>query len=188
MEKKRIGNLIVETLNGNKISESKLYCEYRKKINLFLAKKYGYNIDHPDDVSEILIRIFNILNKYNQSKSTFDTWVYNIAKNYMIDKHRKCKPIYVTFVHGDNNKIRNNNDMYEPSSYLMTPYEDLEINDSINHLSNVLTKDEFSILRLKYCEGYSYSEIGKKFSCSESQISNKVSWIKKKIKRKNGDL
>ncbi|MDR2446801.1 MAG: sigma-70 family RNA polymerase sigma factor [Treponema sp.] len=46
------------------------------------------NLEHHDVVSDILLKIFNKLHKYNQLYS-LSTWVYNIAKNHVLDLYRK---------------------------------------------------------------------------------------------------
>lgn len=204
MSKITIGKLIVETLNGNSSAESELYLIYRKKLDSFLLNKYGDRNDHSDDVSEILIKIFENLKKYDETKSKFDTWVFMIAKNYMIDKSRKMKPIYVSFSSNTFNcddtisstYSRNNQDngtftttnkgtlnMLEPESYLSSPYEILETSDSLNYISTTIGIENFLMLTMKYNDGYSYNEIAQEFSSNESKISNKVNYSKSKIKK-----
>lgn len=193
MSKITIGKLIAETLNGSNSAQSELYRLYKKKIDLFLSNKYGNKDDHADDVSEILIKIFESLNKYDSEKSKFDTWVYMIAKNYMIDKSRKMKPLYVSFtsntfnidnmVNGTTTTNTSSLDMLEPPSYLSSPHDTLETNDSLDFISNKIGIDEFSMLSMKFKEGYSYDEIAKEFNSDESKISNKVNYTRSKIKK-----
>ena len=203
MSKITIGNLIVETLNGNNSAQSELYIIYKKKIGSFLLNKYGNRNDHADDVSDILIKIFENLKKFDETKSQFDTWVYMIAKNYMIDKSRKMKPLYVSFssntfnsddifgscissnVYNGTNTVYNaaSFNMVEPASYLSSPHDTLETSDSLNFISNNIGIENFSMLMMKYNDGYSYDEIAQEFKSDESKISNKVNYSKSKIKK-----
>jgi RNA polymerase sigma-70 factor (ECF subfamily) len=48
------------------------------------------NAEQNDIVSDILLKTFNNLHKYNQIYS-LSTWVYNIAKNHALDLYRKNK-------------------------------------------------------------------------------------------------
>jgi DNA-directed RNA polymerase specialized sigma24 family protein len=41
---------------------------------------------------------------------------------------------------------------------------------------------------MKYLQGYDYNEIGKEFNVSSSTVSNKVNYIKTKLKKQNADL
>lgn len=203
MGKITVGKLIQGTLNGNKSAHAELYGIYKKKIDLFLINKYGSNIDHADDVSEILIKVFENLKKYDENKSKFDTWVYMIAKNYMIDKSRKKKPLYVSFTSNTFNTDDLNNsytansgtanfsltssnctlDMFEPASSYSSPHDTLETNDSLDFISNKIGIENFSMLTMKFKEGYSYDEIAKEFNSDESKISNKVNYTRSKIKK-----
>jgi RNA polymerase sigma factor (sigma-70 family) len=200
MSKITIGKLIEQTINGNSSAQSELYRMYKKKIDLFLLNKYGSRNDHADDVSEILIKVFENLKKYDNTKSKFDTWVYMVAKNYMIDKSRKKKPVYVSFTSNTLNSDEMYNgttttnigfittntctmDMIEPASYLSSPHDTLETNDSLDFISNKIGIDEFSMLTMKFKDGYSYDEIAKEFNSDESKISNKVNYTRSKIKK-----
>lgn len=194
MSKLTIEKLIVETLNGNNSAQTELYRLYKKKIDLFIVNKYGNGNDRADDVSEILIKIFENLNKYDSNKSKFDTWVYMIAKNYMIDKSRKMKPLYVSFTSNTFNSDDISDvtsgtyncsslNLIEPVSYGLSPHDSLETSDSLNFISNKIGIENFSMLTMKYKDGYSYDEIAKEFKSDESKISNKVNYSKSKIKK-----
>ena len=188
MKKTTIEKTIVEILNGNIQAQIELYNTYRKKIKLFLINKYGSRNDHADDISEILMKIFENLKKYDISKSSFDTWVNMIAKNYMIDKSRKKTPIYVSFTSNTmfSDDIDDNADtltMVEPASYLSSPLDILQTTDSLKFISNQIGAENFSVLTMKYKDGYSYDEIAKEFSSDENKISNRVNYNKSKIKK-----
>ncbi|GAF95084.1 unnamed protein product, partial [marine sediment metagenome] len=176
-----IQKLIVETLNGDDRAYEKIYNIYKEKVSKFLYKKYSYNSEHDDDVSEILFKVFQKLKDYDSTKSKFDTWVIMIAKNYMIDKSRKHTPIYVSFTSNtftaDNIAFTTNStptfNMVEPPSYLNSPHDTLETSDSLDFISNKISVNDFSMLTMN-SEGYSYNEIAKEFNSNESKISNKL--------------
>ncbi len=187
-----IQKLIVETLDGNDGAYEKIYNIYKERISNFLYKKYIYNTEHDDDVSEILIKIFENLNKFDESKSKFDTWVIMIAKNYMIDKSRKHTPIYVSFTsntftsdniaYGSTPTTSNSFNMVEPISYSSSPHDTLENRDSLNFISNNISINDFTMLTMN-SEGYSYNEIAQEFNSDESKISNKLNYTRSKIKK-----
>jgi len=187
-----IQKLIVGTQNGSNRSYEKLYEIYKEKIGKFLFKKYPYNSEHDDDVSEILFKVFEKIKTYDATKSKFDTWVIMIAKNYMIDKSRKHTPIYVSFT---SNTFTSDNIAYsstptmstsfkmiEPASLSSSPHDTLETNDSLNFISNKISINDFSMLTMN-SEGYSYNEIAKEFNSNESKISNKINYTRSKIKK-----
>lgn len=178
-----IEELIEKTIKGNKRAESELYIIYRNKLKIFLINKYGYNDDHFDDVSEILMKILGRLKSYDPLKSKFDTWVYTIAKNYMIDKSKKVKPQHLSFTSNTTIFDGSNENYFEPTSHNSTPLEILETNDFISHISKNITTNDYSMLTMKYVDGYSHSEIAKQFNSSENKICNRINYTKNKIKK-----
>ena len=65
---------------------------------------------------------------------------------------------------------------------------DFENCSSINFISNQLTPQDFTLLDMKYVQGYSYDEIGSEFNVTSSTISNKVNYIKTKLKKNNPEI
>jgi RNA polymerase sigma factor (sigma-70 family) len=62
---------------------------YYPRLLIYIKSfKKTSNLEHHDAVSDILLKIFNNLHKYNQLYS-LSTWVYNIAKNHVLDLYRK---------------------------------------------------------------------------------------------------
>ena len=153
-------------------------------------KKYSYNTDHDDDVSDIMFKVFQKLNDYDPAKSKFDTWVIMIGKNYMIDKSRKYTPLYVAFTSNtfttdsiaySSTPRMSSFNMIEPASLSSSPHDTLETSDSLDFISNKISVNDFSMLTMN-SEGYSYNEIAKEFGSDESKISNKLNYTRSKIK------
>ena len=61
--------------------------------------------------------------------------------------------------------------------------DSLESKDSIKSLTSTIGSSDMSMLRMKYSSGYNYEEIGKEMNMDKTQVSNRVNYIKKKIKK-----
>ena len=193
-------SLIQNILDGDGRSEEKLYKKYKKIVEDYLKSKYPDNKNLEDDVSEILIKIFTSLPSYNLEKSKFKSWVFTIAKNHMIDKSRVFDVLRGTITldglsdpttisnGGDitvsNSSVTNwspdENNFFYTSSYT-TEFENC---DAVSHISNQIESCDFAFLNMKYSEGYNYNEIGVEFNMTSNTISNRVNYIKSKIKDK----
>jgi RNA polymerase sigma-70 factor (ECF subfamily) len=183
--------LIQNILNGNQIAEKTLYDKYKKRITNFIKTKYSNCCDVEDDVSEIMIRVFINLKSFDCSKSKFSSWVFSIAKNYMIDKWRcNANTLYLENVLSYVTSINySHTGALEPSgNSIISDSNNLENLSSISYISTQLSPQDFTLLDMKYVQGYDYNEIAKEFNLTSTTISNRVNYVKSKLKKNNVDL
>ena len=184
--------LITKVINGCRKSEELLYNKYRKIITNFIIRSYPNDHDVEDDASDVLMKIIENLRSYDPNSAQFNTWVLCIAKNHMIDKFKKIKPIYTTFNYYEdqNTTIQNNSNncivwstipVYELTNYCSTT--DFEIKDSLSYISSQMENGDYHMLKMKYSDGYNYNEISKEFNITSSTVSNKVNYVKSKMKK-----
>jgi RNA polymerase sigma-70 factor (ECF subfamily) len=175
---------------GNRDAEKKLFDYTKSKIKEFLENKYPSDTNE-DDTSDIVIKIFEKINKYDDKKSKYSTWITNVAKNHMIDKSRLYSN-KVMFVSTSNTVTLDSLDIScshtgDNKTYTFTAdgsqYTNFENKDSINSITTTIGSTDMSMLRMKYSSGYNYEEIGKEMNMDKTQVSNRVSYIKKKIKK-----
>jgi RNA polymerase sigma factor (sigma-70 family) len=196
IEQEDIG-LIQNILDGDKRAEEKLYERYKKIVEDFLKKKYPNEKNLDDDVSEILIKVFLTLPVFDNQKSKFKSWVFTIAKNHMIDKSRTfdvlCGTInldgnedFITISNSDGYITTSDSTNWNPDAnnvfYTSSYATDFEICDAVNQISNSIESCDFTFLDMKYSQGYNYNEIGVEFNTTSNTISNRVNYIKGKIK------
>jgi RNA polymerase sigma factor (sigma-70 family) len=186
-------NLIQNILTGDTEAETVLYEKYRVILTNYLLKKYPCNYDIEDDVSEILIKIFLNLSTYDSDISKFKTWAFAIANNHMIDKSRSTYYINSTGTTHIGDNLTFINDTYTsdcttingdvPCSFTTSNATlQLEQNSSVNFVSDQIESCDFQFLNMHYTMGYSYCEIGTEFNLSSNTISNRVNYIKGKLK------
>jgi RNA polymerase sigma factor (sigma-70 family) len=65
---------------------------------------------------------------------------------------------------------------------------EFENNSSISYISTQISPQDFTLLDMKYVQGYDYCEIGKEFNVTSSTISNRVNYIKTKLKKNNPEI
>ena len=165
--------LINGVINLDKKSEVIFYEEYKCRIRAFILNKYFDYDDVEDDVSEILAKLFKNMSKYDANVGSFDSWVFSIVKNYMIDKFRRIKK--------GGYEISLSDITIQPSaiSYLV----DYETENYLNYYTDSLSLVDSTLLNMKYVQGFTYEEIGQEFNWSSSTASNKVNHIKSKLKK-----
>lgn len=197
MKKVKDTALIQDIKRGDKKAERKLYDKYKKKLTDFLTIRYPKTVDKEDDVSEILIKIFEKIPTYDETKSNFGTWVISIAKNHMIDKARKNEnnPIHATLDSLDgtlcfynttndvNTNLSVNTSFTTTTSFFSPPNEDLENRETLSFISNKIGLKDFHLLNMKYNEGYDYKEMEKEMGVSSSTLSNRINYVKGRLKK-----
>lgn len=173
------------------MAEKTLYDKYKKRVINFIKTKYSNYCDIEDDVSEIMIRVFMNLKSFDCDKSKFSSWVFSVAKNYMIDKWRcSCNATYTVNVNTNTTSIDSvcNSSMFEFDNNTFSVNSCFENSNSICYISTQLSPQDYTLLDMKYVQGYDYNEIGKEFNVTSTTISNRVNYIKTKIKKNNTEL
>lgn len=146
------------------------------------------------------------LETFDVKKSKFRSWVFSVAKNHMIDKWRS-NAITLTggnasctySVSADTADISSSG--FITSNNTAMPIDagntftsnccaglEFENCSSINYISTQLSATDFTLLDMKYVQGYDYNEIGKEFNLTSSTISNRVNYIKTKLKKNNPEI
>ena len=151
-----------------------LYDKYKKGLTKYIKDVYNPKDNVEDIVSDILIKVFLNLNKYNINKSDFKTWVFNIMKNHMVDLWRKKNPdiiyddIHNESVYLNSTIINHENDYMDCAKSMM--------------IENNINKSDFFLLEMKYIYGFSYLDMSYYSDMSASKLANKINYIKSKIK------
>ena len=68
-----------------------LYRDYHDKIYSYVFHRLNSKEAAEDLVSEIFIKIMNKLDTFDESKAGYSTWIYQIAKNHIVDYYRGIK-------------------------------------------------------------------------------------------------
>jgi RNA polymerase sigma-70 factor, ECF subfamily len=167
--------LIKAAQKGNSSYQNILYDKYKKILTKYIKEVYNINKDVEDIVSDILVKIFVNLEKFDYNKSDFNTWVFNIAKNHIIDLWRKNK-IDVVY---DSNLY--NEDCLNVSMFIDFSESSEDHFDFIT--KNIkITKKDMNLLEMKYVYGFSYEDMSCYSEMSASTIANRVNYVKSKIK------
>ncbi len=83
--------IIQNCQNGDLEQFSKLYDKYIKKIYNFIYFKTHHQETAEDLTSTTFLKALENINKYNPKKGSFTSWIYQIARNNVIDFYRSQK-------------------------------------------------------------------------------------------------
>ena len=187
---KKDTKLIQGIKKGNKVAEKQLYEKYKKDLEKYLTIKYPNNNDQEDDISEILIKIFENVDQYDKKRGKVITWIHNVAKNHMIDKSRKLlnNPIQASYdTTMDGMCLYSKCSSYNPTitniGTSVQPDQSFEDRDTLSFISTRIGIKDFHLLSMKFGEGYEYKEMEDEMKVSSSTLSNRVNYVRSKLKK-----
>jgi len=78
------------------VSFETLYSDYIKRMITFVSAFWGLREDEIEDLAhDILVHAWFKKNRYDGSRP-LNTWIYALARNYIIDYMRSRKPVLVS--------------------------------------------------------------------------------------------
>jgi RNA polymerase sigma-70 factor (ECF subfamily) len=111
-------------------------------------------------VNDVFMKVYQTINKFDESKASFKTWVYNIATYAAIDHLRKkklaTKSMFDSFENNDGEVIAIDfeDSQADPLEQMITNESQEEIAEGIR----TLPKQQAEMLK-QYAVGFSYEEI-----------------------------
>ncbi len=144
-----IDALVAEASAGNEQAYARLYSEYFPKISRFVAYRVSHKETAEDLVAEIFIKAWETLQGSNEI-SSFNAWIFTIARNKVIDHYRTKKEF---------------TDLFELENLI--EYEDgiveaidLDIaSKKFLQAAEYLAPDQQQVVRLKFLEDLNNEEI-----------------------------
>jgi RNA polymerase sigma-70 factor (ECF subfamily) len=130
--------------------------------------------EHDDHVSDILIKVFQNMERYNPSYA-LSTWVYRIAENHFNDILRKTKRDSALSI-DDLVTVRD--------SPFISEAADRDLVERCQNAINLLKDDDKKIAFLKFFEAMSSSEIGHILGIPPGTIRWRISLIRNYITEK----
>ncbi len=127
---------------------------YSDHLFRFIVK----NLRHEEDARDIVQTAFEKLwrNRETVENDKARSFLFTVGYNQMIDHIRKHKRIHLKDDFSDDNRTQD--------------IQDNSIKKTLIQALNRLNETQKSLVMLKDYEGYSYEEIGKIMSLSESQV------------------
>ena len=199
--------LIQNILNGNHQAEEIFFKKYQKTINDYIRSNFPKQ--KPEDIddytSEILIKVFESLKMIDPEKGSVKTWILVIARHFITDVYRKSSVSFTSTFNNSGISISNNdaqnlrfngestawavdNEVSNSCSFTVCNNREFENCNTISYLSSQISPVDYGLLNMKYIQGYSHCEIGKEFNLTSSTVSNRINYIKTKLKKQNVDI
>lgn len=148
-----------------------LYDAYARKIYNFLYYRTLHQELAEDITSQVFLQAMDKIQGFNESKGTFQAWLYQIARNLLIDEFRKRKPT-------DN--IDNHQDIAS-SINLETETQQTLSNEALRKLLKTLPEEAQELITMRLWDELSYSEIAQLTGKTEGSLKMQFSRIINKL-------
>ena len=68
-----------------------IYKEFYPKVSAYIGARLQNQADSEDVVSEVFVKVYAGLERYDESRASLSTWIYTITKNTLINHYAKQK-------------------------------------------------------------------------------------------------
>ena len=168
-------NAILDCQNGDMSRFGFLYDLYIKKIYNFIYFKTHHKENAEDLTSRTFMKALQNIGSFNTEKGTFQSWIYQIARNTVIDHYRTAK---------NDVNIEDAWDLHDGQD----AEKDLDIKMSISKVEKYLSKmksDHRDIIIMRIWQGMTYKEIaeimGKTEAGSKMMYSRAINSLRQEM-------
>lgn len=138
---------------------------YHKELYNFVMSRTGYKVHLAEDITQdIFLKLWKSRKSYDKNKASIRTWMYQIARNYLIDIFRKKKLEFVDDAKGST---------------------ELKTEDKIfveNMLQKLNDRDR-ELVQLRYIQDLSIKEIAQIIDKNESATKVAIHRAIKKLRK-----
>ena len=158
-------DLVNALRRGNQKAFEYLYVEYTNKLVLHSTYLLRNRCDAEDIVAEFIVNIFSEIQKYDETKSSFNTWIHTCIRN-------KCL-----------NLIKQNSRLTSLSEEEIEAIDNNAQNELFYDLRKILTDFEYEIMCLKFKNDYTNKEIAKIMNVKGKKIKYTIEISYRKIRQ-----
>lgn len=123
---------------------SVIYKTHNSKIYFYIKSKINSIEDARELTEDVLIKVFKFYHTFDESKSQFKTWMYNITNNILIDYFRKKKIQTVSI-----NMFTSDGEDGTDSEYCLRG-KNMVSDPNLNPLEALIQKDQLSKVMSKF--------------------------------------
>jgi RNA polymerase sigma factor (sigma-70 family) len=159
-----------------------VYSENYSKVLNFIKYKINNREDAEDITANVFVKLHKAFDTYDENKSVIQTWLFNIAKNAIIDYLRASKKAKDTkfigdFMDDNGNEVIVVKDFVDPQ----TMFEQNEIMALVNNAINNLSAKYKTVANDFFINQLSYEEISKKHSLEIPAVKVRIWRIKDQL-------
>ncbi len=172
-------DVIISVQRGNSDCFDIIITRYEQKL-FFYVMRFVNNSDEAHDlVQNVFIKALKHIDSFDIDKK-FSSWIYRIAHNetmnwFTRNSHRKCVSIE------DVNLTKNNIETATATSTALDEWFQMELHDELQDAVSQLPDNYAQVIRLRYFDDQSYTEISKIIKKPTSSVGTLLRRAKKRL-------
>lgn len=157
---------------------SKYYKEFMPAVYGYVYMRTSQNRAIAEDmVSEIFTKAVENFDQFDEKKGAFKSWIFQIARNYLIDHFRSKKNQKTESLDEIANYIKDPNDPQKDT-------KDSIEKELVGKVINTLPEDKKELIILRYFSGYSIEEIAEITDENPNNLRVKLHRIQQELKKR----
>ena len=170
--------IINQVITEDKNKYALLIDKYHNELFKYVYNMTGSYIETEDLLQEIFFKIYKSLKKYDFSKASFRTWIYRIAKNYVLNHLQSAKTRLKNNTYQYDDEINSSNDNVEE-----TAVKNDQINQVLKTMERILSPKHYEIMHLHYFSSLTVKEISETLNIPDKTIYKVIKVSIEKIKK-----
>lgn len=170
-------------------SFDQIYKEEKRKIyGMILSKIYPDKETAEELTDNVLLKISQNLANFNSEFSSFDTWLFNITKNEIIDyfRSKRCKKKMQTnnvsdYVNSDGDEYFQFESILESDSEINESELFKKVNNILNGTKNIVQK---KVCILRFFDDMDYKDIANELNIPINTVKIHISRMRTKLQEK----
>lgn len=173
---------LIHKVARNRDSEAfhELFVMFSPRIKAMLMRQGADPETAEEIVQETMLSVWRKAHLFAESKGSFSTWVFTIARNLRIDRLRR------NFIWQDFGSEIDDRPSEDDS-----PYDELhreQQRERVAEALETLTPDQHEVVRLSYIEGLTHTEIAERLGVPLGTVKSRMRLAYGKIRELLGDL
>lgn len=172
MDSKTKFNGLAERLKvGDSQAGAVIFDHFFSQIYRFLLARLGHRETAQDLVQEVFLKVVRNIQSFNPSAGDFTPWIWQIARNTLIDHFRQKKPQYLEDMEQHGAAIPDSGDGVHASAELR----------EIMNIVRQLNEDEQELFQLHFISDLSYTDLAAVTGKTEANLRVAVHRLRQKI-------
>lgn len=163
-----------------------IYKKFNNKVCNYIKFKVKDEMIAEELAADVMIKVYKKLEMFDETKSTLTTWIFNIAKNTVIDYFRKAKLNTVSLenvmgVHlgEDEPELDHIKALTDTESNPLDKMIETEISDKLYKKFDTLSESQKVVASLHFFDGLSYDEVAEQLSLPLGTVKAKLHFARK---------